>query len=74
MGATPMAHPRTRFDRCLLTFRLWRLHRSPIDFVAVGDVPQVWAMCGRRPRCKGNLAIGLRSGASHVSGLFARRS
>ena len=29
-------------------------------------------MCGRRPRCKKNLTFGLRSGASHVSGLFAR--
>ena len=29
-------------------------------------------MCGRRPRCKENLTFGLRSGASHVSGLFAR--
>jgi hypothetical protein len=29
-------------------------------------------MCGRRPRCKRNLACGLWSGASHVSGLFAR--
>ena len=32
----------------------------------------VWVMCGRRPRCKKNLTFGLRSGASHVSGLFAR--
>lgn len=31
-----------------------------------------WVMCGRRPHCKKNLAFGLRSGASHVSGLFAR--
>ena len=31
-----------------------------------------WVMCGRRPRCKKNLTFGLRSGASHVSGLFAR--
>gem|GEM_PF-6398304 len=30
-------------------------------------------MCVRRPRCKRNLTCGLRSGASHVSGLFARR-
>jgi hypothetical protein len=30
-------------------------------------------MCGRRPRCKRTLAFCLRSGASHVSGLFARR-
>ena len=29
-------------------------------------------MCGRRPHCKENLTFGLRSGASHVSGLFAR--
>ena len=29
-----------------------------------------WAMCGRRPRVKGYLAISLRSGASHVSGLL----
>jgi hypothetical protein len=29
-------------------------------------------MCGRRPHCKKNLTFGLRSGASHVSGLFAR--
>ena len=29
-------------------------------------------MCGRRPRCKRNLACGLRSGASHVSGLLLR--
>jgi site-specific recombinase XerD len=29
-------------------------------------------MCGRRPRCKRNLAFGLRSGASHVSGLLMR--
>jgi hypothetical protein len=29
-------------------------------------------MCGRRPHCKRNLTFGLRSGASHVSGLFAR--
>jgi hypothetical protein len=32
----------------------------------------VWVMCGRRPHCKKNLTFGLRSGASHVSGLFAR--
>jgi hypothetical protein len=31
-------------------------------------------MCGRRPRVKGFLAFGLRSGASHVSGLFARHT
>jgi pimeloyl-ACP methyl ester carboxylesterase len=31
-----------------------------------------WIMCGRRPLCKKNLTFGLRSGASHVSGLFAR--
>jgi hypothetical protein len=31
-------------------------------------------MCGRRPRVKGFLAFSLRSGASHVSGLFARRT
>ena len=31
-----------------------------------------WVMCGRRPHCKRNLTFGLRSGASHVSGLFAR--
>jgi hypothetical protein len=30
-------------------------------------------MFGRRPRCKRKLAFWLRSGASHVSGLFARR-
>lgn len=30
-------------------------------------------MCGRRPCCKRILAFGPRSGASHVSGLFARR-
>jgi hypothetical protein len=30
-------------------------------------------MCGRRPRCKENLACGLRSGAGHVSGLLMRR-
>jgi hypothetical protein len=30
-------------------------------------------MCGRRPRVKGFLAFSERSGASHVSGLFARR-
>jgi hypothetical protein len=30
-------------------------------------------MCGRRPRCKRNLTCGLRSGASHVSGLLSRR-
>jgi hypothetical protein len=30
-------------------------------------------MCGRRPRCKSNLTYGLRSGASHVSGLLSRR-
>ena len=29
-------------------------------------------MCGRRPHCKRNLACGLRSGASHVSGLLVR--
>ena len=29
-------------------------------------------MCGRRPRCKRNLTCGLRSGASHVSGLLSR--
>jgi len=29
-------------------------------------------MCGRRQHCKKNLTFGLRSGASHVSGLFAR--
>src|SRR5215467_9225838 len=29
-------------------------------------------MGGRRPRCKKNLTFGLRSGSSHVSGLFAR--
>ena len=29
-------------------------------------------MCGRRPHCKEILTFGLRSGASHVSGLFAR--
>ncbi len=29
--------------------------------------------CGRRPRCKRNLVLSLRSGASHVSGLVARR-
>src|SRR5262245_52845116 len=34
---------------------------------------RIWVMCGRRPRCKGILAFGLRSGASHVSGLFVRR-
>ena len=33
----------------------------------------IWIMCGRRPRCKKNLTFGLRSGASHVSGLFARQ-
>jgi glucose dehydrogenase len=31
-----------------------------------------WVMCGRRPHCKEILTFGLRSGASHVSGLFAR--
>ena len=30
------------------------------------------SMCGRRPHCKEILTFGLRSGASHVSGLFAR--
>ena len=30
------------------------------------------AMCGRRPHCKKNLTFAWRSGASHVSGLFAR--
>ena len=34
---------------------------------------QQWYMCGRRLRCKRILAFSLRSGASHVSGLFARR-
>jgi hypothetical protein len=34
---------------------------------------QIRVMCGRRPRCKRILAFGLRSGASHVSGLFVRR-
>ena len=34
---------------------------------------RTWVMCGRRPRVKGSfLAFCLRSGASHVSGLFAR--
>ena len=32
----------------------------------------VGVMCGRRPHCKRNLTFGSRSGASHVSGLFAR--
>ena len=31
-----------------------------------------WVMSGRRSHCKKNLAFCLRSGASHVSGLFAR--
>jgi hypothetical protein len=31
-------------------------------------------MCGRRPRVKGYLTISLRSGASHVSSLFARHA
>ena len=39
---------------------------------ASNDTPLLWVMCGRRPRCKKNLTFGLRSGASHVSGLFAR--
>ena len=34
---------------------------------------QQWYMCGRRLRCKRILAFCLRSGASHVSGLFVRR-
>ena len=33
---------------------------------------EVRVMCGRRPHCKKNLTFGSRSGASHVSGLFAR--
>jgi hypothetical protein len=36
------------------------------------SVGLVRVMCGRRPRCKKNLTCSLRSGASHVSGLFAR--
>jgi hypothetical protein len=37
-----------------------------------GALDCVGFMCGRRPRCKKNLTCSLRSGASHVSGLFAR--
>jgi len=37
-----------------------------------GGLQLIRVMCGRRPRCKENLMFGLRSGASHVSGLFAR--
>jgi hypothetical protein len=41
--------------------------QTEMDFGSSGG-----RMCGRRPRCKGFLAFCLRSGASHVSGLFAR--
>jgi hypothetical protein len=44
--------------------------RSPLRASILPDYIRV--MCGRRPRCKKNLTFGLRSGASHVSGLFAR--
>ena len=35
--------------------------------------PYIWVICGRRPYCKRNLAWRVRSGASHVSGLFVRQ-
>jgi hypothetical protein len=37
-----------------------------------GSGLRAWVMSGRRPHCKENLMCCLRSGASHVSGLFAR--
>ena len=45
---------------------------AEVVIVMVATDEQV--MCGRRPRVKGFLAFCLRSGASHVSGLFARCS
>jgi hypothetical protein len=42
------------------------------EMVPTGTQINLMVMCGRRPHCKKNLAFGLRSGASHVSGLFAR--
>ena len=53
----------TRFDKLATTFLAGVLLVCVI----------LWLMCGRRPPCKRNLTFGLRSGASHVSGLFARR-
>ena len=42
-------------------------------YVVAGVATEAFGvMCGRRPRCKKKLTFGLRSGASHVSGLFAR--
>jgi hypothetical protein len=46
---------------------------NPLTWDRVGTA-SASVMCGRRPRVKGFLAISLRSGASHVSGLFARRT
>lgn len=44
----------------------FQLHSESASYFGLG------VMCGRRPHCKKNLTFGLRSGASHVSGLFAR--
>jgi transposase len=52
----------TRYDKLANTFL------AAVALVCV----LFWLMCGRRPRCKRILTFGLRSGASHVSGLFAR--
>jgi hypothetical protein len=70
--------------RCLIrsreTMHLGKTHRfkkiaSDAWHVGAGSAiidGVLWVMCGRRPHCKKNLTCSLRSGASHVSGLFAR--
>jgi|GraSoiStandDraft_30_1057271.scaffolds.fasta_scaffold936483_2 hypothetical protein len=59
--------------------KIWRqLKREGFDVARctvsrlMHDMGLQGVMCGRRPHCKRNLTCGLRSGASHVSGLFAR--
>jgi hypothetical protein len=61
----PIAH--------FLTYRNVQVVLGPMASAAVTqDWGPSWVMIRRHPRCKKNLTFGLRSGTSHVSGLFAR--
>ena len=69
IGAHAAQHSHTQPSPAALSVRLKppQMQALVTDELAIEGV-----MCGRRPHCKRNLACGLRSGASHVSGLLMR--